>query len=56
MRTTIWWNPAVRFNSGGELEFEFWTADKATEYQIRGEGVDDEGNILGFIRKMTIEE
>ena len=46
LRTTIYWNPAVRFDASGECRFEFWTADKDTEYQIVGEGVGEDGKIL----------
>jgi hypothetical protein len=55
LRTTIYWNPSVRVEASGECAFEFWTADKDTEYQIVGEGVSPDGKILEVRRTITIK-
>ena len=55
LRNTIYWNPSVRFDASGECSFEFWTADKETEYQIVGEGVSRDGRILELHHGITIK-
>lgn len=52
-RTTIYWNGEVKPNQNGEIEVEFFTADKATDYTVTVEGVSDTGEI--FRATSTIE-
>ena len=51
-----WWNPEVVVDGNGECEFEFWTADKDTEYAIYGEGVSADGSIFTVRRTIKIED
>lgn len=55
LRTTIYWNPSVAPDASGECRFEFWTADKDTEYQILGEGLSRDGHILEIHGNIKIE-
>ncbi len=55
LRTTIYWNPSVTLDASGECRFEFWTADKDTEYQIFGEGLSRDGKILEIHDNIKIE-
>ena len=55
LRTTIYWNPSVSFDASGQCVFEFWTADKDTEYQIFGEGLSRDGKILEIHGNIKIE-
>ncbi len=55
LRTTIYWNPSVTLDASGECCFEFWTADKDTEYQISGEGLSRDGKILEIHGNIKIE-
>ena len=45
LRTTIYWNPDVKFINGN-AEFEFYTADTASTYSVVIEGVSDNGGII----------
>lgn len=44
-RTTIFWDGGLRPDADGNIEFEFYTADKATSYTLTIEGVTDQGEI-----------
>ena len=55
LRTTIYWNPSVTLDASGKCSFEFWTADKDTEYQIFGEGLSRDGKILEIHGNIKIE-
>ncbi|MFI3324183.1 MAG: hypothetical protein SNI45_06120 [Rikenellaceae bacterium] len=44
-RTTIYWNSTLTPSSDGTIEFDFYTADKATTYTITVEGIDEDGEI-----------
>ena len=55
LRTTIYWNPSVTLDASGQCSFEFWTADKGTEYQIVGEGLSLDGKILEIHGNIKIE-
>lgn len=44
-RTTIYWNGQARSNQDGSIFFNFFTADKATQYTITVEGVTEDGEI-----------
>lgn len=55
LRTTIYWNPSVSFDASGECRFEFWTADKDTEYLIVGEGLGQDGTILELHHSIKVK-
>lgn len=54
-RTTIYWKPNVNFSPEGEAVIEFYSADRASTYQIIGEGVTGFGQIIHFTQDIDIE-
>lgn len=48
LRTTIYWNPKLKTNDDGLLNFEFYTADKANNYNIEIEGISENGEICRY--------
>ncbi len=44
-RTTLYWSAELEVDDTGEINFDFYTADKATSYTITLEGVTDDGEI-----------
>ena len=47
LRSTVYWNPCVRFGDDGKADFEFFTSDNpATSYIIFIEGITDDGRII----------
>ncbi|MBQ9146529.1 MAG: hypothetical protein IJX68_02290 [Rikenellaceae bacterium] len=43
LRTTVAWVPAVQFDDEGRATIEFYTADRATDYDVVIEGITDDG-------------
>jgi hypothetical protein len=43
LRTTVAWVPAVQFDEDGCATIEFYTADRATDYDVVIEGITEEG-------------
>ena len=43
LRTTVAWIPAVQFDEEGRATIEFYTADRATDYDVVIEGITEEG-------------
>ena len=43
LRTTVAWVPAVQFDNEGRATIEFYTADRATDYDVVVEGITDDG-------------
>lgn len=48
LRTTIYWNPALKTDSAGVMHMNFFTADKANNYQVVLEGITDEGELCRY--------
>jgi hypothetical protein len=48
LRTTIYWNPKLKTTDDGLLNFEFYTADKANNYNIEIEGIGENGEICRY--------
>ena len=46
LRTTLYWNPAVRFSGKDGARIEFYTADRPSTYLLTGEGVTAEGRLV----------
>ncbi|MDE6457993.1 MAG: hypothetical protein K2L31_05265, partial [Muribaculum sp.] len=47
LRSTVYWNPCVRFGDDGKADFEFFTSDNPnTSYTIFIEGITDDGRII----------
>lgn len=44
LRTTVAWVPAVQFDDEGRATIEFYTADRATDYDVVVEGITDDGS------------
>ena len=43
LRTTVAWVPAVQFDEEGRATIEFYTTDRATDYDVVIEGITDDG-------------
>ena len=43
LRTTVAWVPAVQFDDEGRATIEFYTTDRATDYDVVIEGITDDG-------------
>jgi hypothetical protein len=46
LRTTLYWNPSLRFSRKEDLQVEFYSADRPTTYILTGEGVTAEGRLV----------
>ena len=46
LRTTLYWNPSLRFTRQEDLLIEFYSADRPTTYLLTGEGVTEEGRLV----------
>ena len=55
LRTTIFWKPNVQFTEQGEAVIDFYSADTPTVYQVRGEGVSDNGKLIQLTEEITVE-
>ncbi len=51
-RTTIFWDGTLSPDENGNIEVEFYTADKATDYTITVEGVTDDGEIVRKVEQV----
>ncbi len=47
-RTTIYWNPGLKADSLGNIQVEFFTADKNDDYHLELEGIGEKGNLCRF--------
>ena len=45
-RTTLYWDPAVRLDSDGQAQVEFFSSDATVDYEAIVEGVTDDGEII----------
>ncbi|MCD8185877.1 MAG: Plug domain-containing protein, partial [Rikenellaceae bacterium] len=53
LRTTIYWNPSLQTDSGGQAVFEFYTADGAnTTYSVVIEGITEDGRIIRTVEQL----
>jgi outer membrane receptor protein involved in Fe transport len=43
LRTTLYWNPAVKTDAAGKARVSFYTADRETQYRAIVEGISQEG-------------
>jgi len=48
LRTTIYWNPKLISDSTGMVNFKFYTADKANNYSVIVEGINNDGEIFRY--------
>lgn len=46
MRTTLYWNPKVRADAGGEATVTFFASDVSKRYLVTIEGVSDNGTVV----------
>ena len=54
LRTTIHWQPVMQTDSRGVASFEFYTADEATTYTVRIEGLANDGSIINKEEKISV--
>jgi hypothetical protein len=48
LRTTIYWAPKVQTDEQGKIQLNFYTADKANDYNVELEGVTEQGEICRY--------
>lgn len=48
LRTTIYWNPSVQPDANGNIHLQFYSADKANDYELEMEGISNKGEICRF--------
>lgn len=48
LRSTVYWAPKVLTDEHGNFQLEFYTADKANNYNVELEGVTDKGEICRY--------
>ncbi|GAB1416237.1 TonB-dependent receptor plug domain-containing protein [Paludibacter sp.] len=48
LRTTIFWSPKLKPDSKGNIQLQFFTADKANDYRVELEGISVNGEICKF--------
>jgi Carboxypeptidase regulatory-like domain len=56
LRSTIYWNPSLAVDATGQAQVRFYAADVPTYYEIRLEGIDEQGNRLVAIKNIEIRE
>lgn len=54
LRTTIYWNPALRQNENGKAYFDFYAADFPGEYTMIIEGITKDGKIVRSVEKLKV--
>ena len=52
LRTTIYWNPSLRFDGTGKASVLFYTSDDPESYRINIEGVTKEGYVARYSADM----
>lgn len=55
LRSTIYWNPSLKTDNEGRVNFDFYTADSKTSYTVILEGVTSEGKLV-YIREKIGQE
>ncbi|MDO5523620.1 MAG: TonB-dependent receptor [Bacteroidia bacterium] len=55
LRTTIYWKPNVLIISEQDTLIEFYSADTPTTYQVIGEGVGNNGELIRFTYEIPVE-
>jgi len=55
LRNTLYWNPAVKTNSNGEAEIEFWTSDLPGIYTINIQGITDTGKKISLHKSFNVK-
>lgn len=48
LRSTIYWNPNLKTDSIGQIQLQFFTADKADDYAVILEGITNQAEICRF--------
>ncbi|MCB9081301.1 MAG: TonB-dependent receptor plug domain-containing protein [Lewinellaceae bacterium] len=54
-RTTLFWAPTIQVNDSGKAQVSFFTADKATQYAVRVEGVTIDGRPVVGSATLTVD-
>jgi hypothetical protein len=53
-RNTLYWNPAVGTDRDGKARVEFWASDFVSEYEIKIQGITDDGRPISFKQLLSI--
>jgi hypothetical protein len=54
-RNTLYWNPSLTPDRNGKVRIEFWTADVVSEYDIKIQGTDSNGNFLSYKKSLRVK-
>lgn len=54
-RNTLFWNPLLKPDSNGNVNFEFWTSDVVSDYEIVIEGVTPDGMFISSRKVFRVE-
>lgn len=52
LRTTIYWNPALKLDSVGKTSIEFYTSDFPSSYNVEIEGITKEGKACRYMQPL----
>ncbi len=55
IRTTVYWNPAVRAGEDGQAHVDYYNADGLGSYRVVVEGVDAHGNVGRAVYRYTVK-
>ena len=55
LRTTLYWNPNLQ-TENGQANFQFYSADKITDYTVTLEGLTTDGKLIRKTHKINIQE
>ncbi|WP_101688799.1 TonB-dependent receptor [Dysgonomonas massiliensis] len=55
LRTTIYWNPKLKADKSGKIEFDFYSADSEGNYIMTIEGVTNDGQIIRYQNEIIIK-
>ncbi len=53
-RNTLYWNPAVETDKRGKARVEFWASDFISDYEIKIQGITDDGKPVSFKKLISI--
>ncbi len=54
-RSTVYWNPTVKFNEDGKVRIYFYSADFETTYKVDLEGITSDGDIIKTESQLIIK-
>jgi hypothetical protein len=54
-RNTLYWNPSVKPDKDVSGMVEFWSSDNKSDYVISIQGIDSEGNVISFRKRIKVK-